>query len=150
MNPVSAEDLWEKAQVCPVAFGENNAGIFAHDPGYDLPEICGAINLLPSFMLTNLGSEPLTSASILLKWNGMNVETINWTGNIRQLRNVVERLLIYCRDKKIITDEDIHQHVHASRGGQHRYEDLFNKHDTLEDLLRYMAAEYKKFKGVKV
>ncbi len=82
VNPVSAEDLWEKAQVCPVAFGENNAGIFAHDPGYDLPEICGAVNLLPSFMLTNLGSEPLTSASILLKWNGMNVETINWTGTL--------------------------------------------------------------------
>ena len=78
------------------------------------------------------------------------LQNINWTGNIRQLRNVVERLLIYCRDKKVITDEDIHQHVHASRGSQHRYEDLFNKHDTLEDLLRYMASEYKKFKGVKV
>ena len=76
------------------------------------------------------------------------LQNINWTGNIRQLRNVVERLLIYCRDKKIITDEDIEKHVHANRG-QHRYEDLFNKHDTLEDLLRFMASEYKKFKGVK-
>ena len=76
------------------------------------------------------------------------LKNINWTGNIRQLRNVVERLLIYCRDKKVITDEDIEKHVHASRG-QHRYEDLFNKHETLEELLRYVASEYKKFKGVK-
>ena len=76
------------------------------------------------------------------------LQNINWTGNIRQLRNVVERLLVYCRDKKIITDEDIEKHVSAPRG-QHRYESLFLKHDTLEELLRYVASEYKKFKGVK-
>lgn len=82
VDALSAPDLWEKAQVCPVAFGQNNAGIFAHDPGYDLPEICDAVNLNPSFMLTNLGSEPLTSASIFLKWNGNNIQTIEWQGNL--------------------------------------------------------------------
>lgn len=82
VDPVSADDLWEKAQVCPVALGTNNAGIFAHDPGYDLPEICGAVALEPSFVLTNLGSSPLTSASILLKWNGAIVETIEWQGDL--------------------------------------------------------------------
>lgn len=82
IDPLSATDLWEKAQVCPVAFGSNNAGIFAHDPGYDLPEICGGVALEPSFLLTNLGSEPLTSANILLKWNGSVVESIDWQGNL--------------------------------------------------------------------
>ncbi len=76
------------------------------------------------------------------------LQNINWTGNIRQLRNVVERLLVYCREKKVITDEDIEKYVKAPRG-QHRFENLFNMHDTLEELLRYVAAEYKKFKGVK-
>ena len=76
------------------------------------------------------------------------LQNINWSGNIRQLRNVVERLLIYCRDKEVITEEDIEKHIHASRG-QHRYEDLFNKYETLEDLLRYVASEYKKYQSVK-
>ena len=75
------------------------------------------------------------------------LQNINWTGNIRQLRNVVERLLIYCRDKDIITDEDIFKHVSTARS-QHRYESLFNKFETMEELLRYVANEYKKFKGV--
>ncbi len=76
------------------------------------------------------------------------LQNINWSGNIRQLRNVVERLLIYCRDKHVITDEDIEKYVSSSRG-QHRYEELFNRYDTLEELLRYVASEYKKYKGVK-
>ncbi len=82
IDPLSAADLWEKAQVCPVAYGSNNAGIFAHDPGYNFPEICGAVALEPSFVLTNLGSAPLTSANIQLKWNGSVIETIDWQGNL--------------------------------------------------------------------
>jgi two-component system, NtrC family, nitrogen regulation response regulator NtrX len=77
------------------------------------------------------------------------LKNIDWTGNIRQLRNVIERLIIYCREKKEITDDDINEHVVARRG-LHRYEMLFNRHDSLEDLLRYVASEYKKFKGQKV
>jgi two-component system, NtrC family, nitrogen regulation response regulator NtrX len=77
------------------------------------------------------------------------LKNIDWTGNIRQLRNVIERLIIYCREKKEITDDDINEHVVARRG-LHRYENLFNRHDSLEDLLRYVASEYKKFKGQKV
>ena len=79
----------------------------------------------------------------------IQLRNIDWTGNIRQLRNVVERLIIYCRDKKEITDDDISEHVIARRGA-HRYEDLFNRHDTLEELLRYVASEFKKFKGQRV
>jgi two-component system nitrogen regulation response regulator NtrX len=33
------------------------------------------------------------------------LQKIKWTGNIRELRNVVERLVILC--DKIITDEDV-------------------------------------------
>ncbi|MEZ4892367.1 MAG: T9SS type A sorting domain-containing protein [Saprospiraceae bacterium] len=80
LDPVSAEEIWERVQACPVAYGVNNAGVFEHDPGYDLPEICGTVDLAPSFLLTNLGSAPLTSANILLKWNNNTIESIDWTG----------------------------------------------------------------------
>ncbi len=74
------------------------------------------------------------------------MQNIDWTGNIRQLRNVVERLIILCRDKQEITDTEIDTHINARRGG-HPFGELFNKFDNLEDMLRFMASEYKKFKG---
>jgi Secretion system C-terminal sorting domain/AhpC/TSA family len=82
VDPLTADKLWDKAQVCPVANGVHNAGVFNHDPGYDFPEICDGVNLSPSFLLTNLGSAPLTSASILLQWNDAAVQTIEWQGNL--------------------------------------------------------------------
>jgi hypothetical protein len=80
IDPVAATAIWEKAQTCPVAQGSNNAGIFVHNPGYQLPEICGSANLQPSFLLTNLGTQPLTEASIYLQWNSEEVQTIQWEG----------------------------------------------------------------------
>lgn len=74
------------------------------------------------------------------------LQAIDWTGNIRQLRNVVERLIIFCRDKQEITDSDILEHVTARRG-RHPLEELFNRFETMEDMLRYMASEFMKFKG---
>jgi len=41
------------------------------------------------------------------------LQKINWTGNIRELRNVVERLVILC-DKKI-TDKDVKAHAVAGK-----------------------------------
>lgn len=80
VDPLSAEELWEMAQACPVASGANNAGIFSHDPGYDLPEICNTVELSPAFTMINLGTAPLTSANIIIKWDNVTVQSINWTG----------------------------------------------------------------------
>ncbi|MFN0034963.1 MAG: T9SS type A sorting domain-containing protein [Saprospiraceae bacterium] len=82
LNPLNAEDLWEKARQCPVKFGTNNAGIFEYKPGTELRELCGAQNLAPSFALTNLGAAPLTAANIELKWNSSVVQTLQWSGNL--------------------------------------------------------------------
>ena len=76
----------------------------------------------------------------------IGLQNIDWTGNIRQLRNVVERLIIFSRDKPEITDSDIMEHVTARRG-RNPYEELFNRFDTMEEMLRFMAAEFMKFKG---
>ncbi|MBL7828001.1 MAG: T9SS type A sorting domain-containing protein, partial [Saprospiraceae bacterium] len=82
IDPLQAEGIWDKAQVCPIAYGDNNVGIFEYDPGYDLPEICGIVPLEPSFQLTNLGANPLTTASVLLKWNDEVIQTVEWSGHL--------------------------------------------------------------------
>lgn len=82
VNPVSADALWEEAQKCPVAYGTNNAGIFQYTPGSALREICGALPMTPSFNLVNLGSAPLQSATIELKWDNNTIQTLEWYGNL--------------------------------------------------------------------
>lgn len=82
VNQLDADDLWEKAQACPVAYGNNNAGLYDYSTGSDFREICTDLNVAPSFSLINLGSNPLTSANIDLHWNGSLVQTLEWTGNL--------------------------------------------------------------------
>lgn len=80
LDPLDADDLWEKARQCPVAFGAHNAGIFQYSPGTELSELCGVQELAPSFSLTNLGATPLTAATIELEWNNNALQTLQWTG----------------------------------------------------------------------
>lgn len=82
VDPLNADKLWEKAKECPVAYGTHNAGIFQYNPGTQLNELCGTQSLAPGFALTNLGSAPLTNASIELKWENNPIETLQWTGNL--------------------------------------------------------------------
>ena len=76
----------------------------------------------------------------------IKLQNVDWTGNIRQLRNVVERLIILCRDVKVITEVEIEEYVTARRGGN-QFSDLFNRFDNMEEMLRYVANEYMKYKG---
>ena len=78
----NAADLWQQALTCPVAKGSINAGIFDYSPGSELREICDTLPLAPQFSLINLGSNPLQSASIDLRWNNTTVQNIQWTGNL--------------------------------------------------------------------
>lgn len=75
-----AGTLWEKALQCPIAYGTNNAGIFEFFSGTDLHEICDNQPLAPTFKLTNLGSNTLTSALIKLRWNNTPVQNLQWSG----------------------------------------------------------------------
>ena len=78
----SAAQLWENAMRCPIASGVNNAGIFDFFSGTNLYEICGSLELAPTFKLINLGSESLTSALIQLRWNNTPLQNLSWTGNL--------------------------------------------------------------------
>jgi two-component system, NtrC family, nitrogen regulation response regulator NtrX len=75
------------------------------------------------------------------------LQNIDWTGNVRQLRNVIERLIIYCGKQVLITDDDVRTHIKARRQGGSAFVDLFEKFDTVDELLRFMASEYVKYKG---
>jgi two-component system, NtrC family, nitrogen regulation response regulator NtrX len=75
------------------------------------------------------------------------LQNIDWTGNVRQLRNVIERLIIYCGKQVLITDDDVRTHIKARRQGGSAFNDLFEKFDTVDELLRFMASEYVKYKG---
>lgn len=79
---LDADALWEIASGCPVASGANNAGIFYYDAGTDLREVCGQLQVQPSFSLINLGSNALTAATVTLQWNNGQEQVRQWTGNL--------------------------------------------------------------------
>ncbi len=67
----------------------------------------------------------------------------NWTGNIRELRNVVERLIILS-DKKI-TEEDVKNYVISPKNSNGALKELYSKFDNLKELQSYIEKEYKAF-----
>lgn len=72
------------------------------------------------------------------------LQQLNWTGNIRELRNVVERLMILSGDK--ITSKDVELYVLPTAASDRiPLSRLFEKFDKLEDLQRYVAEEYRNF-----
>ncbi len=74
------------------------------------------------------------------------LQNLNWTGNIRELRNVVERLIIL--GGPVITRQDIEQYVtpvSASAGEEFR--SLFERFDKLEELQDFIAEQFKKYKS---
>jgi len=72
------------------------------------------------------------------------LQKLNWTGNIRELRNVIERLIIL--GSKTITLEDVESFVIPSAASNssplHR---LFSQYDNLEDLQAFIAKEFDAF-----
>ncbi|MDA9773987.1 sigma-54 dependent transcriptional regulator [Saprospiraceae bacterium] len=75
------------------------------------------------------------------------LQKINWTGNIRELRNVVERLIIL--SKEAITKKDIVTYVQSPKKGP-ELQALFDKFDRFDQLSAYLEEQFDsyKFKGV--
>lgn len=63
-----------------------------------------------------------------------------WSGNIRELRNVVERLIILSKGK--VTKADVINNVAINQKSHTGFEELFNRFDTLEQLQAYIAQTY--------
>ncbi|MEM6965481.1 MAG: sigma-54 dependent transcriptional regulator [Bacteroidota bacterium] len=78
------------------------------------------------------------------------LKEINWTGNIRELRNVVERLIILSGEK-ITTNDVMNFVVPSSASGRSKImQDLFTKYSDLDELLNFVRKEYDSFMAEKV
>ena len=74
------------------------------------------------------------------------LQKINWTGNIRELRNVVERLIILSKDS--ITRKNVVEFATALSNRRNNLEDLFDKFDSFTELRNFLEKEYEKYKTV--
>lgn len=75
-----------------------------------------------------------------------SLQAYNWTGNIRELRNVVERLIIL--SDKTITEKDVLTYVGSKEHQGGKLESLFDQFDDFDTLSKYLLREYDKYKGV--
>lgn len=72
----------------------------------------------------------------------------SWTGNIRELRNVVERLIIL--SKETITKKDVEQYVVPSGTQGSSLDILIDQFDNLQALQSYIAEKYDTVKSTVV
>jgi two-component system nitrogen regulation response regulator NtrX len=86
------EDLFHRLNVIPIHVPDLN------DRKEDIP-------LLAAFFLDQIIEEQGFSPKTLTKDALDELKKINWTGNIRELRNIIERLVILCDQK--ITGKDV-------------------------------------------
>ncbi len=74
------------------------------------------------------------------------LQSVNWTGNIRELRNVVERLIIL--SDKVITPQNVESYVQlTSTYTPTNLNTLFDKFDDYSTFEKFIKAEYEKYKG---
>lgn len=76
------------------------------------------------------------------------LQNVQWTGNIRELRNVVERLIIL--SGKTITKQDVTTYVKFSTPHKHDMALLFDKFDNLQDLKTHIEKEYMSYRSITV
>ncbi|MBK8627240.1 MAG: sigma-54-dependent Fis family transcriptional regulator [Saprospiraceae bacterium] len=86
----------------------------------------------------NIAHKKIDSAAVKL------LQKVNWTGNIRELRNVVERLIILSGNT--ITAKDVEMYVHSANKASSLH-DLFDQFDDYNSFTKYMKSEFEKYKG---
>jgi len=68
------------------------------------------------------------------------LQGFEWSGNIRELRNVVERLIILSGE--MISDRDVNMFVSAVSPTKQQFHNLFKDFRTLEEIHLYIDREY--------
>jgi DNA-binding NtrC family response regulator len=74
------------------------------------------------------------------------LKKINWTGNIRELRNVVERLIILSKEK--VTKKDVLDYATKVSNTRNNMDDLFDKFNSFAEMRDHLEKEYEKYKSV--
>lgn len=73
------------------------------------------------------------------------LQKVHWSGNIRELRNVVERLIILSSGR--ITDKEVYAYVMPTILHGSRYKDIFDKFEDVRDLRVFIEKEYEQYKA---
>ncbi|MBK9272194.1 MAG: sigma-54-dependent Fis family transcriptional regulator [Saprospiraceae bacterium] len=69
----------------------------------------------------------------------------NWTGNIRELRNVIERLIILSKQK--ITRKEVLDFVIPASQRNLKFKELFEQFDTVQELNEFIKKEFVAYKA---
>jgi len=70
----------------------------------------------------------------------------NWTGNIRELRNVVERLIILSGDQ--IGKKDVQNYVVNNADNRSKLQSILDQFDSEEKFIAFAREQFEKYKGV--
>lgn len=70
------------------------------------------------------------------------LQSLSWTGNIRELRNVVERLIIL--GGTTVSKHDVQKYVFSKQKTSLSLTNLLDNFDNIEDLIEYVKNEYQK------
>lgn len=127
------EDLFHRLCVVPIHVPSLN------DRREDIP-------LLVEFFIEQISDEQGIPAKTVAPEAMKALQEINWTGNIRELRNVVERLMIFSGSTITLREIQLYVIPSAASGSQPLAQ-LFRQYDNLEDLQAFIAREFKDFKN---
>ena len=74
-----------------------------------------------------------------------SLQEVNWTGNIRELRNVVERLIILSQAQ--ITEEDVMSYVIPSNSEfTSRLKEIFDSFNSVDELKLFIEKQFRSYK----
>jgi DNA-binding NtrC family response regulator len=93
------------------------------------------IPLLAEKFVTDICEENAMPRKQLTSGAMHELKKITWSGNIRELRNVIERLVILCGDK--ITETDINSFANPMGGKSISIEDIVNQFEKFQDFKDY-------------
>ncbi len=127
------EDLYHRLAVIPI-----------HVP--PLRERAEDIPLLVDYFIRQICSDYGTKTKGVKPDAMEALRGLPWTGNIRELRNVVERLIILSSDDIVLGD--VQQFVAPAQGPPNgRIKDIFGKFDDVKELHKFIDEEYVNFKN---
>ena len=100
------------------------------------------IPLLVEYFISQICSDYGVSPKKISKEALIALQNVNWTGNIRELRNVVERLIILSGET--ITDKDVLHNVVATSAKRNNpeFQEIFEKFSNVDELHKYIDKEY--------
>lgn len=127
------EDLYHRLAVIPIKVPGLN------DRRDDIPALI-------EHFVDNICSEYGAPAKKIEPAAIKDLQKVNWTGNIRELRNVVERLIILSGDT--ITKADVNTNVVSADTKRHNHSELFDRFDNVDSLRAYMTVEWEKHMGI--